>query len=65
MKEQNQSRVKFIKTTEASQQELIEAGIHPPFVSIDRTVFKKTEDEKTKVKLAKANWKNNTQFVIV
>jgi len=65
MKEQKQSKTKIIKIVEASQYELIEAGIHPPFVSIDRTIFKKIADERTKVKLAKANWKNNTQFVIV
>lgn len=36
------------------QASLIRAGIHPPYVNIDRKVFMKTKEEKELLKLAKA-----------
>jgi hypothetical protein len=38
---------------------MIQEGIHPPFVSIDKSVFVKTQKEKDALKVAKAMYKNS------
>lgn len=54
-----------VKIATASPNELIEAGIHNNFVSVDREVFKKTKEEKMKAKLAKSLNKNTTRSVTI
>jgi hypothetical protein len=45
-------------------EQLIKMGIQPPFVSIDKSVFIKTPEEREKVKAAKAAYKHNSQLVM-
>jgi hypothetical protein len=40
-----------------NQKWMIENDIHPPYVNIDRTIFKKTEEEKAQLATAKARYK--------
>lgn len=55
-----ESKHLIIKIAEASQEVLIKAGIHPPYVNIDKSVFKKSVDDKIKLKIAKSLYKNTT-----
>jgi hypothetical protein len=44
---------------------MIENDLHPPFVSVDKSVFHKTKEEKMAVKLARAVHKNTVLTIDV